>query len=143
MIEYRVNVFGTTSSRVFQTWIGINGAQDITYAYDPANLPGTPTGQPFLVGAENELGQGDMTPTLPTGDLRVTSTAPTPGASASYTVNVRGVSAGTGTVTTEMEGPDLPGVTIVTSEIAISGHGHHHKHGHHHRHWHHGGNARR
>ena len=145
VIEYRVNVFGTTSSRVFQTWIGINGTQDITYAYDPANLPGNPTGQPFLVGAENELGQGDMTATLPTGDLRVTSTAPTPGASASYTLNVRGVSAGTGTVTTEMEGPDLPGVTIVTSEIAISGHGHHHdhRHGHHHRHWHHGGNARR
>ena len=144
VIEYRVNVFGTTSSRVFQTWIGINGTQDITYAYDPANLPGNPTGQPFLVGAENELGQGDMTPTLPTGDLRVSSTAPTPGASASYTVNVRGVSAGTGTVTTEMEGPDLPGVTIVTSEIAISGHGHHrHRHDGHHRHWHHGGHARR
>lgn len=142
VIEHRVNVFGTTSSRVFQTWIGINGVQDITYAYDPANLPGNPTGQPFLVGAENELGQGDMTATLPSGDLRVTSTAPTPGASASYTVNVRGVSAGTGTVTTEMEGPDLPGVTIVTSEIAISGHGHHHHHGHH-RHWHHGGHARR
>src|SRR4029453_17107528 len=134
VIEYRVNVFGTTSSRVFQTWIGIDGVQDITYAYDPANLPGNPNGQPFLVGAENELGQGDMTPTLPTGDLRVTSTAPTPGASASYTVNVRGISAGTGTVTTEMEGPDLPGVTIVTSEIAISGHHHHHHHGHHHRH---------
>jgi Fibronectin type-III domain/Subtilase family len=144
VIEYRVNVFGTTSSRVFQTWIGINGVQDITYAYDPANLPGNPTGQPFLVGAENELGQGDMTPTLPTGDLRVSSTAPTPGASASYTVNVRGVSAGTGTVTTEMEGPDLPGVTIVTSEIAISGHGHHRHHHHgHHRHWHHGGHARK
>jgi Subtilase family/Fibronectin type-III domain/PA domain len=137
VIEYRVNVFGTTSSRVFQIWIGINGTQDITYAYNPAGLPGNPNGQPFLVGAENELGQGDMTATLPTGDLRVTSTAPTPGASASYTVNVRGVSAGIGTVTTEMEGPDLPGVTIVRSEIAISGHGHHH----HHRH--HGGHARR
>jgi hypothetical protein len=145
VIEYRVNVFGTNSSRVFQVWIGINGVQDITYAYDPGNLPGNPNGQPFLVGAENELGQGDMTATLPTPDLRVTSTAPTPGASASYTVNVRGVQSGTGTVTTEMEGPDLPGVTIVTSEVAVSGHGHHHHHhhGHHHRHWHHGGHARR
>jgi hypothetical protein len=130
VIEYRVNVFGTTSSRVFQTWIGIDGVQDITYAYDPAHLPADPNGQDFLVGAENELGQGDMTATLPTEDLRVTSTAPTPGASVSYTVNVRGVHSGTGTVTTEMEGPDLPGVTIVTSEIAISRHGHH---------WHHGG----
>jgi hypothetical protein len=122
VIEYRVNVFGTTSSRVFQTWIGINGVQDITYAYDPANLPGNPAGQPFLVGAENQFGQGDMTATLPTQDLRVTSTAPIPGASVSYTVNVRGRDTGTGTVTTEMEGPDLPGVTIVTSEVAIRRH---------------------
>jgi hypothetical protein len=120
VIEYRVNVFGTTSSRVFQTWIGIDGVQDITYAYDPTNLPGDPSGQDFLVGAENELGQGDMTATLPTGDQRVTSTAPTPGGSASYTFDVRCLEAGTGTVTTEMEGPDLPGVTIVTSEVAIT-----------------------
>src|SRR5262245_17043044 len=130
VIEYRVNVFGTASSRVFQVWIGINGTQDIAYAYDPAHLPGNPNGQPFLVGAENELGQGAMTATLPAGDLRVTSTAPTPGASASYTVNVRGVHAGTGAVTTEMKGPDLPGVTIVTSQIAISRHGHHGGHRH-------------
>ena len=130
VIEYRVNVFGTNSLRVFQVWIGLNGTQDITYAYDPARLPGNPNGQPFLVGAENELGQGDMTATLPTQDLRVTSTAPTPGASASYTVNVRGVHSGTGAVTTEMAGPDLPGVTIVRSEIAISRHGHHGGHRH-------------
>jgi hypothetical protein len=123
VIEYRVNVFGTTSSRVFQAWIGVDGVQDITYAYDPANLPADPNGQDFLVGAENQLGQGDVTATLPTQDLRVTSTAPTPGASVSYTVNVRGLDAGTGTVTTEMEGPDLPGVTIVRSEIAIGSSG--------------------
>jgi hypothetical protein len=128
VIEYRVNVFGTTSSRVFQTWIGVNGVQDITYAY-PGPL-GSPNGQDFLVGAENQLGQGDMTATLPTQDLRVTSTAPTPGAAASYTVNVRGVHSGTGTVTTEMEGPDLPGATIVTSEVTISKHGHHGGHAH-------------
>jgi subtilisin family serine protease len=117
VIEYRVNVFGTSSSRVFQVWIGLNGTQDITYAY-PGPL-GDPNGQPFLVGAENELGQGDMTATLPTQDLRVTSSAPTPGGSAGYTVNVRGLDVGTGTATTEMSGPALPGVTIVTSEIAV------------------------
>jgi hypothetical protein len=119
VIEYRVNVFGTTSGRTFQVWIGINGVQDIAYAYDPANLPGDPS-QPFLVGAENQFGQGDMTATLPTQDLRVTSTTPVPGASVSYTVDVRGLDTGTGTVTSEMEGPDLPGVTIVTSEVAIT-----------------------
>ena len=120
VVEYRVNVFGTTSQRAFQVWIGIDGAQDITYAYDPDNLPADPNGQPFLVGAENQVGEGDMVDTLPTGDLRVTSTAPTPGASVSYTVNVRAVDTGTGTVTTEMDGTGLPGTTIVTSQVAVS-----------------------
>jgi hypothetical protein len=119
VIEYRVNVFGTASKRVFQTWIGVNGVQDITYAYDPANLPGDPAGQRFLVGAENILGQGDMVGTLPTEDLRVSSTSPAPGGSVSYTVTVRGVDSGTGVVTTEMEGPDLPGTTIATSEVVV------------------------
>ena len=117
VVEYRVNVFGTTSPRVFQAWIGVDGVQDITYAY-PGPLA-DPNGQPFLVGAENALGQGDVTATLPTQDLRVTSSAPTPGQAVSYTVNVRGVDTGTGTVTTEMQGEGLPGVTIVTSQVTI------------------------
>jgi hypothetical protein len=74
VIEFRLNVFGTTSGHVFQVWIGINGVEDITYAYDPANLPGDPNGQPFLVGAENALGLGDMEAVLPAKDLRVVST---------------------------------------------------------------------
>jgi Subtilase family/Fibronectin type-III domain/PA domain len=121
VVEYRVYVFGTTSLRTFQSWIGINGTQDITYAY-PGPLA-DPNGQRFLVGAENQLGQGDMVATLPTADLRVTSTAPTPGASASYTVNVKGVNTGAGTVTTEMDGTGLPGTTIVATTVTISNRG--------------------
>jgi subtilisin family serine protease len=117
VVEYRVNVFGTASQRVFQTWIGVNGTQDITYAY-PGPLA-DPNGQDFLVGAENGLGQGDMTATLPTQDLRVTSSAATPGQAVTYTVNVKGLDVGTGTVTTEMQGADLPGVTVVTSQVTI------------------------
>ena len=119
VFEYRVNVFGTTSPRVFQTWIGLNGTQDITYAYDPANLPADPNGQDFLVGAENVLGQGDMSATLPVGDLRVTSTAPAPGGSAGYTLSVVGTEAGTGTVRTEMQAPTVSGVTVVTTPIEV------------------------
>jgi hypothetical protein len=120
VVEYRVNVFGTDDLRVFQVWIGLNGTQDITYAYDPEDLPTDPAGQDFLVGAENQLGQGEMSATLPTGDLRVTSTDAVPGASVRYTVTVRGVDSGVGKVTTEMEGPDLPGTTIVTAEVTVS-----------------------
>jgi hypothetical protein len=119
VLEYRVNVFGTSSLRVFQTWIGLNGIQDITYAYDPTRLPADPNGQPFLVGAENVLGEGDMESMLPTGDLRVTSSDPAPGGSASYTVSVVGTEAGIGTVGTEMKASTVPGVTVVTTPIAV------------------------
>ena len=42
VVEWRVNVFGTTSGRVFQSWIGVNGVEDISFTYDPANLPAAP-----------------------------------------------------------------------------------------------------
>nr|BFE89125.1 hypothetical protein GCM10020093_117260 [Planobispora longispora] len=42
VVEWRLNVFGTTDLKVFQQWIGLNGTEDITYTYDPANLPGEP-----------------------------------------------------------------------------------------------------
>lgn len=120
VIEYRVNVFGTTSGEAFQVWIGVNGTQDISYAYDPANLPGDPNGQDYLVGAENSAGAGDVSSFLPTEDLVVTSSDPAPGASVSYTVTVKGHEQGTGRVTTELDSPDQIGVTMVVSEIAVT-----------------------
>lgn len=118
VVEYRVNVFGTNSQRKFQIWIGVNGTQDITYLYDPGALPANP-GQPFLVGAENEFGQGDMAAVLPTTDQRVTSTAPTPGASVSYDVTVRGTARGMGWVRTEMTATGVPGTTVEQDSIEV------------------------
>ena len=66
VIEWQVDVFGTNSNRHFQVWLGIDATQDISFAYDPAALPADPAGQDFLVGAENEVGQGDVTSFLPT-----------------------------------------------------------------------------
>jgi hypothetical protein len=60
-----------------------------------------------------------MEAVLPTEDLRVTSTDPVPGASVTYVVDVRGIRPGVGVVTTEMTSPDLPGTTIVTSEVDV------------------------
>jgi hypothetical protein len=76
VVEWRVHVFGTTSLRVFQAWIGANGVQDITFAYDPENLPASPgPGMPVNVGAENADGTvGNQVLGLPTEDVRVTST---------------------------------------------------------------------
>jgi hypothetical protein len=118
VIEFRVNVFGTTSLRTFQTWIGLNGTEDITYAYAAPQTD--PAGQDFLVGAENILGQGDMTETLPTADLRVTSTAPTPGESASYSFVVSGESTGAGVVTTTMTATGVPGTTVEKDTITVT-----------------------
>ena len=119
VIEYRVNVFGTTDERIFQVWLGSNGVQDISFNYgnDPVE---DPDGQDFLVGAENEIGEGEMTATLPTEDLIVVSTDPTPGASVHYRVVVRGVKVGTGQVRTIMTGDGLPGTTIVRSNILVT-----------------------
>jgi hypothetical protein len=117
VVEYRVNVFGTTSRRTFQVWIGVNGTQDITFAY-PGPLA-DPAGQDFLVGAENDNGEGDVFATLPTQDLRVTSTEPEPGGSVSYGYTVRGVNPGVGIARTEMTTPLVPGVTVARTVIDV------------------------
>ena len=116
-----MHVWGTASNRHFQVWIGTNGTQDITYAYDPGALPADP-GLPLTVGAENVNGGGGQqlpAGVLPTGDLRVTSSAPAPGGSVSYRVTVRGLFPGTGTVTTTMTTPAVPGTTVVTSQVTV------------------------
>lgn len=117
VVEWRVNVWGTTDTRAFQTWIGLNGVQDISFAYP--SPPAAPNGQAFLVGAENASGQGDMVSVLPTTDQTVTSTDPAPGDTLTYTVTVRGVSNGQGRVRTEMRADGVPGLTQVFSDLRV------------------------
>lgn len=122
VVEWQVNVWGTTSNRHFQIWIGLNGEEDIVFAYDPEALPAAPAGQDLIVGAENVNGSGGAqlpAGTLPTEDLRITSSEPSPGASVSYTVRVVGTGTGKGVVTTEMTATTVPGVTVVTSELPV------------------------
>jgi subtilisin family serine protease len=121
VVEARLNVFGTTSLRVFQAWIGLNGTEDITFAYDPANLPADPAGFPFNVGAENADGSaGDQIAGLPTEDLRVTSTPGAPGGSLTYIFNVIGVSRGVGTVRTDLTTPLVRGTTTEVDLINVT-----------------------
>ncbi|WP_212832205.1 S8 family serine peptidase [Catellatospora sp. TT07R-123] len=122
VFEWQVNIFGTSANQHFQVWIGVNGVQDISFTYDPGQLPNN-MGQPFLVGAENESGlggEGLPLGVLPTEDLVVTSTDPTPGGSVSYTVNLRAISTGVGVVTTEMVASTVPGTTVVNSAILVT-----------------------
>jgi subtilisin family serine protease len=121
VVESRLNVFGTTSQRVMQAWIGVNGPEDITFAYDPTNLPADPSGQPFNVGAENAEGSaGDQIAGLPTEDLRVASTPGAPGGSLTYSFNVRGVMAGVGTVRTDLTTPLVRGTTTEVDTITVT-----------------------
>jgi hypothetical protein len=127
VVEWRVNYFGTADTQVFQAWIGLNGTEDITFAYDPANLPGVPpAGAGLTVGAENSDGSaGDQTaPTFPgtppTEDLRVSSTPGAPGGKLTYSFNVRGVMAGVGTVRTDLTTPLVRGTTTDVDTITVT-----------------------
>ncbi|MEJ1109444.1 MULTISPECIES: S8 family serine peptidase [unclassified Kribbella] len=122
VLEWRLNLFGTTSQKVFQQWIGTNGTEDITYAYDPANLPGDPgPAYGLTVGAENFEGTaGGQITGPPVEDYRVQSTPGAPGGSMTYSMNIRGVQKGTGTVTTGTSTPLVKGLTIEVDKIIVN-----------------------
>lgn len=122
VFEWELNPFGVSDDpQIFQAWLGINGVEDISYAYNPEDLPTSPHN--LVVGAENVDGSdGDSLGfgVAPTEDLVVTSSDPVPGGSVSYEVRVLGLIPGTGTVTSTMVGDALPGTTVVTSDVEVS-----------------------
>ena len=127
VVEWRVNFFGTTNTQVFQAWIGLNGTEDVTFAYDPTNLPDNPpAGFGLTVGAENSDGSaGDQTAptnpgTAPTEDLRVTSTPGAPGGSLTYSFKVKGVLPGSGTVRTDLTTPLVRGTTTDVDTVTVT-----------------------
>jgi hypothetical protein len=123
VVQWDVNVFGTTDTRHFQVWLGLDGTQDITFSYSVPPTDPTPPGappQPFAIGAENSEGAGQAFAGFPAGEVVVTSTAPTPGGSQSYTVTVKGDHRGTGVVTSTMDSPSVSGSTIVRSTIDVT-----------------------
>ncbi|WP_344926095.1 S8 family serine peptidase [Streptosporangium carneum] len=121
VVEWRLNVYGTTDAKVFQQWIGLNGEEDITYTYAQDRLPGNPpAGYGLTVGAENDEGTaGGQISGPPTEDLRVTSTPGAPGGSLTYTLKVKGVSTGVGTVTTGTSTPQVKGITIEVDKVTV------------------------
>ncbi|WP_206061399.1 S8 family serine peptidase [Nonomuraea basaltis] len=121
VLEWRVNIFGTTDTKVFQQWIGVNGVEDISYAYDPNNLPGSPpAGAGLTVGAENDEGTaGGQITGPPTEDLVVKSTPGAPGGSLTYSMKIKGVSPGTGRVTTATSTPQVKGITVEVDKITV------------------------
>jgi hypothetical protein len=115
VVQWNVHVYGLDNQvETFQAWIGTNGTQDISFAYDPAHPITDPVGQSYNVGAENADGTaGNNVPGLPASDLVVTSTPGAPGGSASFSVTLRGLLPGTGTVETDV-------TSSVTRDTAVS-----------------------
>jgi subtilisin family serine protease len=93
----------TTQLETFQVWIGINGTQDISYAYDSSRPLTDPITSTPVVGAEDVTGLfGNSVPGIPSADLAVTSSAAIPGGAVDYTASFRGTATGTGTVETDL-----------------------------------------
>jgi subtilisin family serine protease len=123
VIQWNVNLFGTTDARSMQVWIGLNGVEDISYSYEPTTTlgVGTPTDYGLTVGAENVTGgAGAQITGPPTGDYVVTTTPGQPGGSFSYTLNVRATRQGQQTLTTSMLTNVVNGVTTVRTPIPVN-----------------------
>ncbi|HEV7733670.1 MAG TPA: S8 family serine peptidase [Candidatus Binatia bacterium] len=122
VVEWRVNEFGTNNLQVFQTWIQVGDTEDVTYAYDPSNLPDVAF-SPFVVGAENVDGSaGARLPAgvLPTQDLRVTISPLVPGETRTVLLEVKPQKKGTGLVTAGMTTPLVNGTTVTSTPIVVT-----------------------
>ena len=71
---------GDRERRTFQLWLGLNGVEDVTFAYPGGRPPQIPAGQPVTIGVENSDGtQGEVDTGGRAGDRRVTTVAARPG----------------------------------------------------------------
>lgn len=128
VVQWDVHLYGDTSPagmRSFQVWIGINGAEDISYAYDTNALgQGAGAAGPINVGAENASGTGGANIGgaafgVPASDYVITSTPGAPGGSLTYSLTARGSDSGQGVVTSTMIASLVPGKTIVKTPVSV------------------------
>jgi hypothetical protein len=127
VVEWQVQVFGgldigDTATRVFQLWLGNNGGEDITFAYDPSARPAAP---PLLygltIGAENVNGTfGAQAPvSAPTSDYRIASEPSRPGGSTFVRLRVKGTVVGNASVVSTMTTPAVPGTTFARATVRV------------------------
>lgn len=115
------NYSSAAQVRNFQVWIGVNGVDDISYAYDAGTVGQTGDGGFLTVGAENDSGTaGAQITGAPTGDYVVTSAPGAPGESFSYTLRVKGLAKGTESLTSWMTADTVSGVTVVTTKVVVT-----------------------
>ncbi len=127
VFQWNVQLYGDAAqTRVFQLWIGLNGVEEIAFAYDPARLPAPPAVGSVTVGAENNFGNraAVLDPARqagPTVDLAVVSTKGATGGRISYTVKLTAVRKGVGDVVTLLSTPVVRGVTADVVKVSVTG----------------------
>jgi hypothetical protein len=122
VVQWDVNIFGTTRAVATQLWIGLNGTEDLSFSYaGPQPDPGP---QGLTVGAENIDGSAgaQVTPeqALAGDDLRITTTGSQPGGSLTYTVVVQGLVSGVGELTSTLTTPVVPGTTVSRAGVRVA-----------------------
>ena len=123
VVQWNVHLFGAKdATREMQVWIGTNGVDDISYAYADSTIgQGAPADPGLTVGAENASGTaGAQITGPPAGSYVVSTTAGAPAESFTYTMTVKGVTQGTGTLKTTMMSDIVAGTTIVKSKVKVT-----------------------
>jgi hypothetical protein len=118
VVEWRMRHAATGEPVAFELWIGLNGVDDVTFAYAPRF--GIAPGLDETVGVENSDGsQGEMITGLPSTDLRATATAAQPGGTFDFDTAFRGAHEGTATVTASAAIAQSAWVSTATSSIGV------------------------
>jgi Subtilase family/Fibronectin type-III domain/PA domain len=125
VVQWNTHVYGAFSAagtRAMQVWIGVNGTQDISYAYDTsARGVGVPAGTGLTVGAENVTGTaGAQISGPPAGSYVVRSTPGHPGGSRSYSLAIQGRARGNQAVTSTLDSDLVVGTTRVRTPIIVT-----------------------
>jgi len=125
VVQWNTHVFGDASlagTRAMQVWIGVNGTEDISYAYDPATVGvDAPPGTGLTVGAENVTGSaGAQIAGPPAGSYVVTSTPGQPGGSLAYSLTIQGRDRGPQALTSTLNSDVVVGTTRVRTPITVT-----------------------
>lgn len=123
--QWDVHVYGDATSagaRTMQVWLGTNGTEDISYAYD-ANTLGkdAPAGSGLTIGAENVTGTaGAQISGPPQGSYVVTTTPGSAGGSLAMTLTLKGGSAGWASLTSFARSSVTLGNTRVITPLTVT-----------------------
>jgi hypothetical protein len=123
VVQWDTHLFSSAAAvRQMQVWIGIDGVQDVSYAYADSTIGAAGDGGVGLaIGAESKNGtEGSNIVGPPTGSYVVTSTPGTLGGSAVVTLQVRAKDDDDGTLTSTMVTDVVAGKTIVRTPIDVT-----------------------